>query len=142
MSYSIGCDSHKRYSIFAVMNKQGKLLLQQRINHEDYGFPRSVSGRHTPRSRKHRQMVLDCLRCAASLRYEAADCKLYMAHTLPQTCRSLLISRSTRDICLMTTGHLFTYALRIQEPEEEHAVEDSAVSFHINDQIVEGWACR
>lgn len=34
MSYSIGCDAHKRYSLFAVLNSQGKLQQRQRINHE------------------------------------------------------------------------------------------------------------
>jgi hypothetical protein len=33
MTYSIGCDAHKRYPLFAVLNSQGKLLQQQRINH-------------------------------------------------------------------------------------------------------------
>ena len=33
MTYSIGCDAHKRYSLFAVLNSQGKLIQQQRINH-------------------------------------------------------------------------------------------------------------
>lgn len=34
MTYSIGCDAHKRYVLFAILNSKGKLLRQQRINHE------------------------------------------------------------------------------------------------------------
>ena len=33
MSYSIGCDAHKRYSLFAILNSQGQLLDRCRVNY-------------------------------------------------------------------------------------------------------------
>jgi transposase len=34
MSLSIGCDAHKRYSLFAVLNSNGKPVRRDRVNHE------------------------------------------------------------------------------------------------------------
>ncbi len=34
MSLSIGCDAHKRYSLFAVLNRQGQSIRRDRVNHE------------------------------------------------------------------------------------------------------------
>jgi len=34
MDYRIGCDAHKRYSVFAVLDSSGQLVRQTRINHE------------------------------------------------------------------------------------------------------------
>jgi len=31
--YRVGCDAHKYYSIFAVLNDHGKLNEEQRVNH-------------------------------------------------------------------------------------------------------------
>jgi transposase len=33
MSYSIGCDAHKRYSFFAVLNSHGEQIDQRRVDH-------------------------------------------------------------------------------------------------------------
>jgi transposase len=32
--YSIGCDAHKRYSVFAVLDADGTPIRRQRVNHE------------------------------------------------------------------------------------------------------------
>ena len=32
--YTIGCDAHKHYSVFAVLDKAGKLHTQIRVEHE------------------------------------------------------------------------------------------------------------
>ena len=32
--YKVGCDAHKHYSLFAVLDGHGNLLDQSRINHE------------------------------------------------------------------------------------------------------------
>ncbi len=32
--YTIGCDAHKHYSVFAVLDKAGKLHSQRRVDHE------------------------------------------------------------------------------------------------------------
>jgi hypothetical protein len=34
MSLSIGCDAHKRYSLFAVLNSKGESVRRDRVNHE------------------------------------------------------------------------------------------------------------
>lgn len=79
MTYSIGCDAHKRYSLFAILNSRGKLLRQQRINHErgaimDFltQFPEG-----TPVALEtvgNWYWIVDEI--------EAAGCKPYMAHAL------------------------------------------------------------
>ncbi len=33
MATSIGCDAHKRYSLFAVLNSHGELIDQLRVDH-------------------------------------------------------------------------------------------------------------
>lgn len=33
-NYTIGCDAHKHYSVFAVLDERGKLVTQIRVNHE------------------------------------------------------------------------------------------------------------
>jgi len=33
MTYNIGCDAHKHYSMFAVLDDEGQLIQQIRINH-------------------------------------------------------------------------------------------------------------
>ncbi|MCL4466700.1 MAG: hypothetical protein M1389_11880 [Chloroflexi bacterium] len=34
MDYRIGCDAHKHYSQFAVLDQQGRLLDQRRVDHQ------------------------------------------------------------------------------------------------------------
>ena len=33
MTYYIGCDAHKHFSLFAVLDKDGQLIQQTRVNH-------------------------------------------------------------------------------------------------------------
>jgi hypothetical protein len=32
--YKVGCDAHKRYSVFAVRDQYGTLIKESRVNHE------------------------------------------------------------------------------------------------------------
>lgn len=34
MKYVIGCDAHKRYSQFSVIDAMGRVYLQKRVNHD------------------------------------------------------------------------------------------------------------
>ena len=32
--YKVGCDAHKRYSLFAVLDRRGKVVRRTRVDHE------------------------------------------------------------------------------------------------------------
>ena len=62
MTYYIGCDAHKHYSMFAVLDDEGQLHQQIRVNHA----PKAIKGylsqfpvRNASGPRDHRQLVLD-----------------------------------------------------------------------------------
>lgn len=43
-NYTIGCDAHKRFSLFAVMDHQGKVCHQQRVDHETGAIRKYLTG--------------------------------------------------------------------------------------------------
>ena len=79
MEYIIGCDAHKHYSQFAVINSKGELCTQTRINHEQGALYRYLSRfpRGTPvalESIGNWYWIVDEI--------ESSGCKPVMAHAV------------------------------------------------------------
>ena len=79
MEYIIGCDAHKHYSQFAVINSKGELCTQTRINHEQGALYRYLSRfpRGTPvalESIGNWYWIMDEI--------ESSGCKPVMAHAV------------------------------------------------------------
>ncbi len=59
--YTIGCDAHKHYSFFAVLDSQGHVVEEQRIAHQPGvhpGLPLPLPSRHAGRPGDRRKLVL------------------------------------------------------------------------------------
>src|SRR3972149_5659081 len=44
VNYTIGCDAHKHFSMFAVMDPEAKVYRQQRVEHETGGIQNFLEG--------------------------------------------------------------------------------------------------
>ena len=67
--YKVGCDAHKRYSLFAVLDGNGKVLRRRRIDHEP-GAIRAFLSPFPPGTPVALETVGNwyCLHCAAGTR--------------------------------------------------------------------------